>query len=462
MKLNVNKHGPTGRTHGGALSAQMSDEQALRRSVMACLLWERGFYESGEEVAARVTSLVPHVKPGVVAEMAIEARKRMHLRHVPLLLVDAMVKSSSHRGHVSEVIAQVVDRPDEMAELLAIYWRHGRHKLPAQMKKGLARAFTKFDRYQLAKYNRKSTVRLRDVMFLVHPKPVDAKQAETFRMLADDVLPAPDTWEVSLSAGKGVKTNAQKAKHWKRLLKEKRLGAMALLRNLHQMEHLGVPKPMIHQALEKMKADRVLPFRYIAAARQVPKLEPQLERAMIRSLAGVAKLSGTTVLVIDVSGSMCAMLSGRSTLSRLDTAAALAVLVREVCEDPVIYATAGSDWKRVHKTALIPARRGFALADEVVRSSSRLGGGGIFLKQAMDYVAQAEKRPDRVIVLTDEQDCDDRVKGNPAEAKTIGGFNYMVNVASARNGIGYGRWTHIDGWSEAVLEYIRVYEQGCN
>ena len=39
------------------------------------------------------------------------------------------------------------------------------------------------------------------------------------------------------------------------------------------------------------------------------------------------------------------------------------------------------------------------------------------------------------------------------------GGGYVINVASYRNGIGYGTWTHIDGWSESVVEYIRELER---
>ena len=35
----------------------------------------------------------------------------------------------------------------------------------------------------------------------------------------------------------------------------------------------------------------------------------------------------------------------------------------------------------------------------------------------------------------------------------------MVKLASYKNGIGYGKWTHIDGWSESVVEYIRALEE---
>ena len=35
---------------------------------------------------------------------------------------------------------------------------------------------------------------------------------------------------------------------------------------------------------------------------------------------------------------------------------------------------------------------------------------------------------------------------------------YVINVASFQNGVGYGKWVHIDGWSDSVIEYIRAAE----
>ena len=68
--------------------------------------------------------------------------------------------------------------PDELAEFVAVYAKvnkvtpkNVKKKLSAQVKKGLAQAFAKFDEYQFAKYNRDGDVKLRDVMFLCHPKP---------------------------------------------------------------------------------------------------------------------------------------------------------------------------------------------------------------------------------------------------------------------------------------------------
>ena len=40
----------------------------------------------------------------------------------------------------------------------------------------------------------------------------------------------------------------------------------------------------------------------------------------------------------------------------------------------------------------------------------------------------------------------------------IGKRGYIVNVGSYKNGVGYGDWIHIDGFSESVLDYIRELE----
>ena len=108
--------------------------------------------------------------------VAVEAREKMKLRHTPLLLVREMARHPGHRQLVGATLERVVQRPDELAEFLAIYWKdaaveNGRIVTPLakQVKKGLAAAFPKFDAYALAKYSRDGAIKLRDVMFLVTP-----------------------------------------------------------------------------------------------------------------------------------------------------------------------------------------------------------------------------------------------------------------------------------------------------
>src|ERR1700751_5478883 len=429
--LNLN-FGP--RTHEGAPARNISTELQLRRSVLACLLWESQFYEDGVEIAGRIAELVPKVAAEKVAALAVEAREQMKLRHAPLLLVREMARHKTDRALVSETLARVIQRADELAEFVAIYWKDGRVPLSGQVKKGLAAAFPKFDEYQLAKYDRGGPIKLRDVLFLCHSKPRDEAQASMWKKLVSGTLTTPDKWEVALSSG------ADKREAWERLLREQKLGALALLRNLRNMREAGVDESLMLPALSSMSTARVLPFRFLAAARYAPQWEEALEQAMLKSLASAEKLPGKTIVLVDVSGSMTAPLSRRSEVQRTDAAYGLAVLLREIGERVAVFSFSNN-------LVEVPARRGFALRDAIDTSQTH---NGTYLGKAVEQLNQKE-RYDRLIVITDEQAHD--TVPNPQ------GKGYVINVASYKNGVGYGKWTHMDGWSESVVEYIRNLEQ---
>jgi hypothetical protein len=125
-------------THEGGIAAHVNPEYRLRRSVMSCLLWEKEFYEDGIEIAKRISELVLLVKPEKAANIAIEARESMNLRHVPLWIVRAMAKFRIHKHLVASTLARIIQRPDEMTEFLSLYWLNRRQPLSAQVKKGLA------------------------------------------------------------------------------------------------------------------------------------------------------------------------------------------------------------------------------------------------------------------------------------------------------------------------------------
>lgn len=427
-------------THnGGPASVHVSSRQELRRAVMACLLFERAFYESGSAHAAFLAQLVEANDPVFVAEVAVEARERFYLRHVPLFLARELARQPKSGAIVAPLLERIIQRPDELTEYLALYWKgapsslKGRKqpgfRLSAGSKRGLARAARKFSAHQLAKYDRDGQVTLRDVWRLVHPTPASGAQALLFKQVVTRTLETPDTWETELSAGKG------KRETFERLLREQKLGGLAFLRNLRNMEQAGVDRSLI---LERFQGEfpKVLPFRFLAALRHAPSFAQALESAMLRSASSLPKLPGESVLLVDVSGSMSDPISGQSEMNRLDTAKALAILLREVCESVRIY-TFNEHIREV------PAYRGLALDREIGR-----GGGGTSIGSA---VARAPKS-DRLIVLTDEQSSD-RVSNPRAR------YAYMVNVATYANGVGYaGPWVHVDGFSERIVDFIALYE----
>ena len=78
MRMNVFKlrEHTRPRTHEGARARVINPEQALRRSVLSCMLWEGEFYEDGVQIAGRIQELVPRVAPERVAALAVEGARR--------------------------------------------------------------------------------------------------------------------------------------------------------------------------------------------------------------------------------------------------------------------------------------------------------------------------------------------------------------------------------------------------
>lgn len=428
------------KTHEGAPAARITPTQSLRRLVLSCMLFEDQFYIDGQSAADMVQAAADKVPLQELADLAMEARSKFNLRHVPLWLLVKLIERGRGSALVSETITATIQRADEMGELLALYWKNGKRPLAKQLQKGLAAAFRKFDAYALAKYNRDGAVKMRDVLFLSHAKPRDVEQAALWKSLIDKTLASPDTWEVALSAG------ADKGATFTRLLAEGELGYLALLRNLRNMSQAGVNPELVRDAILARKgARRVFPFRYVAAARAAPQYEPFLDQALSEAIAGMDVLDGKTIVLVDVSGSMDMAMSGKSDLRRIDAAATLASVIPG---DLRVFTFSNS-------LVEVPPRRGMAGVDAVIRSQPH---GGTELAGA---VAQINKLPhDRLIVITDEQAGGGFGFYNHGRVPDpVAQRAYMINVAAYQNGVGYGRWTHIDGFSEAVLNFIGEYER---
>lgn len=438
MKTNVKRKTTPLKTAEGAPAKRTSKMNELRRSVLSCLLWESEFYEDGHSIAERVKALVAVNKPQEVLELAIEAREKYFLRHMPLLLMRELARHPKLKDYpqlVSRGLARVIQRADEPAEFLSIYWSEGKCPVSKQVRRGLAWALHKFNEYELAKYNRDGAVTLRDVLFLTRPLSQSDEQKELWKKLAEGKLATPDTWEVNLSAG------ADKKETFTRMLKEGKLGYLALLRNLRNMAEVDVDSKLVTNAILVGKgAERVLPFRYIAASKAAPQFENALDIALQNRLDREEKLKGRTIILVDISGSMNAALSGKSDMTRIDAACGVAIVARALCDEARVFAF--SD-----QVVEVPPRHGMALRDAIDKA---LTHGSTYLGRAVSTVSQQPH--DRLIVITDEQ-AHDPVGAPKADNA------YMINVASNRNGIGYGPWTHIDGFSEGVIRFIQEREK---
>jgi 60 kDa SS-A/Ro ribonucleoprotein len=120
------------------------------------------------------------------------------------------------------------------------------------------------------------------------------------------------------------------------------------------------------------------------------------------------------------------------------TRCGLAILAREVCDEVEIFTFS-------NEVVKIPPRRGFALRDAVIGSQPHVG---TLLGKA---VAEIDRKGDRLFVFTDEQSHD--AVPDPR------GRGTMVNVAAYQHGVGYGGWTRVNGFSEAVIGWIAASEE---
>ncbi len=423
-------------THEGAPAQEVNAYERLKRTVLACMLFEDTFYENGVTAVDRITELCKECSVHQILNLCTIATDKYRLRHVPLWLIVETLKKRSSDSMVSLTIEQTITRPDMMTDLLALYWKSGKKPLANQLKKGLALAFRKFDAYQLGKYNRDNSIKLRDILFLCHAKPKDDDQDALWKQLINNTLPTPDTWETRLSSG------ADKKASFAELLFKGKMGKLAILRNLRNMHDAGIPKETVEHELMR-NPSAMLPFQFLAAAKACPGWESIVDSSMIQACSMKPKLLGKTILLVDVSGSMEQPMSGKSQMNRMDAACGLAILLRECCHDILIATFSNS-------LIDVPARHGMALRDAIVTSQIH---SATYMGAAID-VAKNHIH-DRFIVITDEQ-SHDKIPHMPK------GKNYILNIGNYQNGIGNAnQWITINGFSEASVDYIRELEQQC-
>ena len=436
MKVNVPNF-PV--THEGGKAVDVNPYERLKRTVLACMLFEDNFYEDGVKAVDRIIELCSKCTCEQILFLAQTASKKYHLRHIPLQLIVESLKNKNHQKYqypIFDVISEICQRPDQCTDLLSLYWKSVRKPLAHQLKKGLAKAFEKFDEYQLSKWNRDNPIKLRDILFLTHPKPKDDEQAALWKRLVNNELKTADTWETRLSAGEDKKESFDE------LLRLHRMGKLAILRNMRNMHEAGISKTLVASELLHNPKE-MLPFQYIAAAKECPQWEDIIDTAMIKACSLKPKLMGDTIILVDVSGSMDQPLSSKSKMTRMDAACGLAILLRECCHNCSFLTF--SD-----RLISIPARQGMALRDSIVSSQTH---SSTMLGEALNIINhQKHIKYDRLIVITDEQAQDNIPRMSSKN-------NYILNIAGYQNGIGNkNQWTTITGFSEASIDFIRELE----
>ena len=497
MRFNIGtKRANKVKNYEGADAYTMSPALELYASVVTTSLGDK-FYESDQKRVQRLRELIAKNDPQFVAKLAIYAREQMYLRSVPLVLAVELAKV--HRGDslVSRTVARVVQRADEITELLAYYAvANGRNKakklnlLSKQVQKGLAEAFNKFDEYQLAKYNRATEVKLKDALFLVHPKAKDEAQQALFNKLINDELAMPYTWETSLSArGQQSFANAEEKRaafraSWEELIDSGKLGYMAMLRNLRNILEAEVSADRLRKVCTVLGDARAvvrskqLPFRFLAAYREIKTLNRDESTQVLNALEAAARASAENIpgfdesvrvlIACDVSGSMQRTISPKSKVQNYDIGLMLGMLLQHRCRR-VTTGIFGDRWKVIN----LPQGNILANVDELHRREGEVGystNGYLIIRDLINRRAVVDK----VMIFTDCQLWNSNGYG-ASNRETIAQMwgQYKQIAPNAKLYLfdlaGYGN-TPLDtrgndvfliaGWSDKVFAVLQAIEQG--
>lgn len=495
MKFNIFKRKANAVTnYEGAKAFKLTPELELYSAVVTSGLSDT-FYETGGDRLDRIVDLMKKNDPQFVAKLAIYVRNKMYMRSIPQVLAVELAKQNSGNAVVSKAVSGVVQRADEITELLAYYQLANKrtgtkklNKLSKQVQKGLADAFNRFDEYQFAKYNRDAEVTLRDALFLVHPKAKSDEQQAVFNKIVSKTLATPFTWETELSALGQQKFENDKAKaeafraKWEELIFSGKIGYMALMRNLRNMMEAGVSWEVMKKVCvtlsdpNQVAKSKQLPFRFLAAYREVKVLKADytsmvlnaLEDAVVASAMNIAGFDYKTRVLIacDVSGSMQKPISAKSKVYLFDIGLMLGMLMQSKCER-VVSGMFGDRWKVIN----MPNRGVLANADEFYKREGEVGyatNGYLVINDLINRRAIMDK----VFMFTDCQMWNSNRDGNTLQAswkqyKQIApdAKLYLFDLA------GYGNTpisvqrddvTLIAGWSDKVFDVLHAAENGEN
>lgn len=478
--------------HEGAKAYSLTPELELYSAVVTAGLSDT-FYEKADTRLARIQDLMLKNDPEFVARLAIYARTEMYMRSIPMVLAVELAKLNSGNGLVAKTVNGVVQRADEITEILAYYqMANGRsgvkklNKLSKQVQKGLSESFNRFDEYQFAKYNREADIKLRDALFIVHPKAKDEAQQAVFNRIASDELAVPYTWETELSALGQLKYESEKAKaaafkaKWEELIDSNKLGYMALMRNLRNILEAKVSAAHVRKVCAYLSDEtavaksKQLPFRFLAAYREVKLLSSEFATMVLNALedavvASVKNLKGfdeeTRVLIAcDVSGSMQKPVSAKSKVLLFDIGLMLGMLMQSKCKR-VVTGMFGDRWKVIN----MPNRGVLNNVQEYYKREGEVGyatNGHLVI----DDLLARNVVMDKVMLFTDCQMWNTKADGSTFEkswkaykAIAPNAKLYLFDLA------GYGSTPvsvqkHdvclIAGWSDKVFDVLQAIENG--
>lgn len=452
---------------------------ALYKQVATSLWNGDQYYEKHADWRARFRANVAQVVKEGGFEWALKLacyardKRGLKLRTTPIALL-AELSRQPQGDLIRKYTPKIVLRGDEPAEALSYlsqFWTvrksgstHTKKTWPHGLVKGLQTVLPKLDEHQLAKYKGEgNALKLRDVFRIVRPTPADEAQRALWGRAVKGELAVPYTWEVQLSA------SADKKATWNELIVSGKLGVFALLRNLRNIQEAGADlDAALAQFNEKrVRESGILPFQWYKGILNTDlKAKIRLEECLEWSLSGLERWPGTTVVVVDHSGSMSGSSQTRGlTMAHIaDLMGALAVKVAENAR--VIAFADNAVWVSGLKPQMSVNWNANLLAQTMV-------GGSTYAYKIFD-VLNVEPA-DRILLFSDMQSYREPVyEFSPSKPKTLSERwreyrrrypkcrLYSIDLNSQDNTSQFDEKDgviELAGWSEQIFSFVSAVER---
>lgn len=443
--------------------------QHLYELAVSTLFGRNTFYRTSDTLVKQLQKEVKAVVAAdgldFIANLAIHARSEMNIRTIPLVMVVEFAKALRDQNkqypYMRQLVRDVIQRADQITDLYAYALDvfGDKKTVPMSIKRGVGDAFNKFTEYQFAKYNRDNTVKLRDVLRIVHPTARDVEQGAIFEKIMKDTMEVPYTWETQLSANGQKKGAEQKSKKdlWTELFTSGKMAYMGQLRNLRNLLEADVDVDVINRAAayisnpEQVARSKQLPFDFVEAYDAVKaknsKIATAVSTAIDLSVTNMPVIGKRVWIIVDGSGSMNGIARETSTLF---AAAMLKAVGKNAQTENFAVTLFGSRAETFHSID----------TNESVMSIKRMltrDMGGTDFDLALKQKTKLGFEPDAVIVFTDGEVNHfpySRLK-NLFDKDTV---KLTVNLEGGGTPttplVKEDGWYTVAGWSSAMFKWI--------
>lgn len=302
---------------GGASYTRDSIKQDIATTILTSMLKGDSFYESESARLARIELMVSDEKLSeFTAKAMVYARTVGNLRSISHFLATILAEKVKGSTFLRPALGKTFIRPDDLTETLSLWNSRNDSNIPNVLRRAFKDSLETFDNYQLKKYaGEKRSVKLRDVVKIARPVPTERAN---FKALIEGTLPNIATAQ-TVNAGS---TGSDRASNYKAMLKERKLGYMAALKNIRNILNAGADAEtidMLCSLFENEKAclnSKCLPFRFTDAYREIKDLN--FDRFLIKKLissvetgfkisarnTGLVEGDERIAILLDESGSM--------------------------------------------------------------------------------------------------------------------------------------------------------------